>query len=232
MPSRARHYAGRTIDVLVGLLPQRFHVPLQYHKHTLLLRWEPEARLIRRFALAVDVGANMGLWSYAMVRCGLFQRVVALEPNSSLTAVLRSMHLPQLTILHKAVSSKAGTRTLRIPKQNEQALPGWASLEDHIDVATNDFQELLVETIRLDDLALEDVGFIKIDVEGHELSLLEGSREMFAASRPVCLIECRARNEAPVQAYFESLHVGYKRVDTNARFGFDLTAGNLLFAAT
>jgi FkbM family methyltransferase len=226
---------GRIVDILVGLLPQRFHVPLQYHKHTLLLRWEPEARLIRRFArsggTAVDVGANMGLWSYAMVTSGLFRRVVAVEPNPSLTTALQSMCLPQLTVLHQAVSSEAGSRVLKIPKHNNQVLTGWASLEDHIDIATADFQELLVNTTQLDDLHLEDVGFIKIDVEGHELSVLEGAREMFAANRPVCLIECRARNEAPVQAFFESLQVGYGRVDTKARFSFDLTAGNLLFAA-
>ena len=64
-------------------------------------------------------------------------------------------------------------------------------------------------TIRLDDLKLDGVGFIKIDVEGHELNVLEGARNFFATNRPVCLIECRDRNKHQVEEFFTGLNIGY-----------------------
>ncbi len=236
MPGNLRHYAGRLVDVLIEpWMPQRFRVGLLYFKHTRLLGWEPEVRLMRRYArrgvVAIDVGANRGLWSYAMVRSRMFQRVIALEPNALLTLDLESMRLGPLTILHKAVSSAAGKSILKIPRHGRQVLDGWASLEKNIDIPTSDFHEMAVETIRLDDLSVKDVAFIKIDVEGHELPLLEGARELFTSSRPVCLIECRARNLPGVEAFFSGLDVGYRRVDAVAQYGFALSTGNSLFAA-
>ena len=38
----------------------------------------------------------------------------------------------------------------------------------------DDYGEVTIEARRLDDEALTDVGFIKIDVEGHELEVLRG----------------------------------------------------------
>jgi FkbM family methyltransferase len=237
MHSKFRHYAGRLIDLLTGrLVPQRFRLPLQFHKQTLLLNWEPEARLLRcyarRSAAAIDVGANLGLWSYAMVKSGLFERVLALEPNPRLTADLESLQIPGLTVIHKAVSNTVGTSRLRIPRHNGMVLDGWASLEERIDLDTNDFQEMNVETTRLDDLRLEGVGFIKIDVEGHELNVLEGGRALFTNSRPICLIECRERNRSHVEAFFSKLNVGYRLTDTKASFGFALSEGNALFSTS
>jgi FkbM family methyltransferase len=234
MRGNFRHYAGRLVDVLVEpWVPQRFRVALQYVKHTRLLRWEPEVRLMRRYArrgaVAIDVGANRGLWTYAMVRSRMFQHVIAMEPNAALTANLESMRLESVMVLHKAVSSAAGESILKIPRNGRQVLDGWASLEKNIDVPTDDFQELAVATIRLDDLKVKDVAFIKIDVEGHELPLLEGARELFITNRPVCLIECRQRNLPGVEAFFSGLAVGYRRVDVKAQYGFSLSTGNSLF---
>ena len=50
-----------------------------------------------------------------------------------------------------------------------------------------------VRASRLDDFALEGVGFVKIDVEGHELAVLQGSRETIARDRPVVVVEIEER---------------------------------------
>lgn len=235
MNSRLAHYAGRVFDkAIVPLTPARFRLGLQYRRHVQFSGWEPEVQRIRSFArpgkVAIDVGANIGLWTYAMVHSQLFKSVVAFEPNRALTEDLRRARLPAVTIINKALSDRAGTATLRAPRCGGSVLNGWASLESQIDVATDSFQEFDVETIRLNDLEYQGVGFIKIDVEGHELSLLKGGVEFFRREKPVCLLECRDRNRKQVDDFFASLGVGYQIVDTKAKFGFDLSPGNLLFS--
>jgi hypothetical protein len=49
---------------------------------------------------------------------------------------------------------------------------------------------------RLDDYAFENVGFIKIDVEGHEESVLRGGLETLQRNRPTLLIEIEERHNS------------------------------------
>ena len=227
-----QHYAGRIVDIcVIPLVPPSFRLAIQYLKYTAILGWEPEVKCIQSYArkstMAIDVGANMGLWTYAMAKSGLFEKVVAFEPNRSLTGDLSNAEFENVTVSHVAVSDKAGTGTLRIPKKGAFFLSGWASLEDQLDLDPDAVQEMAVETVRLDDLDLQDVGFIKIDVEGHEMELLKGAHNFFQRNKPVCLIECRERNRAAVDGYFAGL--GFMLVDTKQQYGFALSSNNYLF---
>jgi hypothetical protein len=46
-----------------------------------------------------------------------------------------------------------------------------------------------VATHRLDDYELQNVGFVKIDVEGHELAVLQGATSLLGAQRPTLMVE-------------------------------------------
>ena len=46
-----------------------------------------------------------------------------------------------------------------------------------------------VETVPLDELGLSDVGFVKIDVEGFELSVIKGATGLLTRERPNVLVE-------------------------------------------
>jgi len=225
--------AGRVIDEWVlPLTPKRHRLALRFFRHVRLTAWEPETLHIRRFArpgCAVDVGANMGLWSYAMARAGVFSKIVALEPNIALTHDLQGARIPEVEVRDVAASDVAGQRDLKIPVHRQMVLSGWASLESNIDVATDEFQVLPVKLVRIDDLDLSDVSFVKMDVEGHELSALQGATRTIGNGRPACLIECRDRNLDAVRAFFQSLNVGYVEVDTQYVYGFSLSPGNHLF---
>ena len=52
-------------------------------------------------------------------------------------------------------------------------------------------------TRRLDDFALQDVGFVKIDVEGHEFPVLQGAATLIDTERPTVLVEIELRPDKP-----------------------------------
>lgn len=81
-----------------------------------------------------------------------------------------------------------------------------------------------VPVFRLDEFGLEDVDYIKVDVEGFEKKVLLGGQKTISASRPLIVIEqndVRLPDEEPYAAktYLES--IGYKHVATCPR-GWDL----------
>jgi hypothetical protein len=55
---------------------------------------------------------------------------------------------------------------------------------------------------RLDDAIGGPVGFIKIDIEAHELPVLEGAAEILNRDRPVLLIESEKRHHSEASENF------------------------------
>lgn len=70
-------------------------------------------------------------------------------------------------------------------------LPAWSGLRPQPCPVNVEPQQIEVEVCRLDDLVPKDkiIDFIKIDVEGAELEVLEGARETIRRSRPHVLFE-------------------------------------------
>jgi FkbM family methyltransferase len=168
----------------------------------MLLKWrawqaarfgEPEIRLLRYLVdpmrAAIDIGAAEGV--YAVFLQGLAQRCIAFEPNPGSYLCLKSA-LPEVEIHQAAVSAVEGDATLRVPVVNGIPYTGWATIEPK-----NQFpgfpphvvEEIKVRTVRPDRMALGDIGFVKIDVEGHELDVLAGLSGLLAKCLPTLLIE-------------------------------------------
>jgi FkbM family methyltransferase len=157
---------------------------------------EPELRLLKSLVdpnrVAIDVGAADGVYSYFISK--IAKRCIAFEPNPVLFRILK-LNLPNVHIYHAALSSSAGGASLRVPVVNGVGYFGWATIEPEntlSELEPNEIRSIEVPTLRGDDLDLGDVGFIKIDVEGHELSVLEGLRATIMRCRPVLLIEVSA----------------------------------------
>jgi FkbM family methyltransferase len=148
---------------------------------------EYELRILRRYVprdrVAIDVGANDGIYAYHLSRYA--DSVVAFEPNPRYDRALR--FLPRnVTVRVEALSSAPGTLPLHIPATDTGESEGWATLETtHLPLA----RSIDVPVRRLDDLELGRVGFIKIDVEGHEMAVLAGADATIRRDRPTLLIE-------------------------------------------
>jgi len=138
-------------------------------------------RCVRPGQLCFDIGANKG--SRALIFTLLGARTVALEPNESLTRMLR--RVPRVTVVHRAVSDQPGRKTLlvNLNDQISSLNPDWQSKWPGFP----DWTERTVDCVTLDQLIAEHglPDFCKIDVEGHEPAVLRG----LSRAIPFCSFE-------------------------------------------
>ncbi|WP_195210224.1 FkbM family methyltransferase [Actinomarinicola tropica] len=190
---------------LVDVLPD----PLVYRIAPLIYRGqEPELARLRSFVPrgrnAVDVGGWLGPWTRELSRwCG---RVDTFEPQPDLAAFLRKVVPANVTVHEVAVSDAAGRTRLVVPssRHGENAL---ASVRPGAADADPDAIVHEVDVVRLDDLGFTDVGFLKVDVEGHEREVLDGATALIGRDRPRILLEAEQRHlDTPLHELFD--HVG------------------------
>jgi FkbM family methyltransferase len=156
---------------------------------------------------AIDIGANIGLFTYHLAK--RFKQVHAFEANAEITYWMEKYNPGNIHIHHCGLSSKSGTATLHIPITKGQLLYGWSTFhEENLPKDADKFTEKVCPLAPLDDFAIEGVGFIKIDVEGHELEVLKGAAHTIATSRPIVLVEVRTAHEKTVDAWFQALNCG------------------------
>lgn len=139
---------------------------------------------------SIDVGANVGL--YADRLAALTQHVHIFEAHPRLAYILEAARAKNATVYHGAVSSQEGFATLNIPLQHGQECDGLSSLERGD--TEQEYKSVRIRSLVLDSLSLRNIGFVKIDVEGHELEALGGSDRLISEQRPTFLIEAEERH--------------------------------------
>jgi FkbM family methyltransferase len=144
---------------------------------------------------SIDIGASEGVYTIIMIDAS--RDCWAFEPRRAQTFELREMvqylSLP-VRVEAVALSDTQGEAKLRILERDvgRSTIEPDNGLEDPDGSAT---LEITVPTRRLDDYKLDVIGFIKIDVEGHELSILRGGSETIRRCLPTMLIEIEERHK-------------------------------------
>lgn len=140
----------------------------------------------------VDVGANIGYFSLLASRLvGPSGRVVAFEPASVPQARLRNNvkinRACNIDVRDVAVSERSGVFPFYEAPAHNQGLSSLRELKDRTRVT-------YVHVGRLDDLLTEVAlpTLVKIDVEGAELQVINGARELLARERPDVIVEVTA----------------------------------------
>lgn len=143
-------------------------------------------RLIDPGDVVVDVGANVGyLTSLAAVRAGGGGTVVAYEPHPSVFALLQANaarwqahgEVAGIEIRQAAMSDRSGTGQLEAGPLFHLNM-GLAALRSP-DAPAAPIDTVTVALERLDDeVESRTVGLLKIDVEGHEPSVLRGAQRL------------------------------------------------------
>jgi FkbM family methyltransferase len=168
-------------------------------------------RICSVFENAIDVGANIGYYSLQMSK--LFKNVYSFELNEELTVNLKNALIENIAIMNIGLSNKDSLETLYIPIKNGIKLFGWASLQPNNCPDTNEHLQKAVRVKPLDSFSLRDISFMKIDVEGHEVEVLEGAINTIFKYRPVVLIEVKEVNLEKVFNYFKSLNYKVGRLE-------------------
>ncbi len=174
---------------LASFLPKSTQVKLrQYFGRNKEVELKILKKMISKGGLAVDVGAHHGVYTNQLKKLvGKLGTVYSLEPQPALYKYLTSAFKNQenIIILNAAAHNINSTQQLFTPIHNGSLATGGASLKKQN--VQNSVQ--VVNTITIDSLNLNRCNFIKIDVEGGELSVLEGSLGTIKDFHPILLIE-------------------------------------------
>jgi FkbM family methyltransferase len=186
-------------------------------------------RLLSEGDVAIDVGANIGIWSLQLAR--FTKHVHAFEPNPICLRQLARVLPPRVTVHRCALSDHVGTTALRFDPDNtgvgtiEQA----NQLQDNPGIKHVDLVE--VEVTRLDTFDFVGVALIKIDVEGHEEAVLRGAQGIIRRDRPTIITEVEERHNPGglrrIRALFRDMdYVGAALDDGGLRYLEQIEAHN------
>jgi FkbM family methyltransferase len=151
--------------------------------------------------MCLHVGASDGRHSFAILKARPKARVMAFEPSTfGVTCMKQGVWLrglgKKIEVVQAAVGDAPGELTLVTPRKKRgiraRAFAFIASdkeAHDRADFAGYGHFEEKVKVVKLDDLKLPPVEFIRMDIEGAELLALTGAKALLERDRPHLLIE-------------------------------------------
>lgn len=153
------------------------------------------------FGIAVDVGANVGLWSKPMTQ--KFKRVIAFEPMKQVLECLKLnvKDLP-VDINEFALSNISGHIDMFYDSENTGSSYVVESSVGNIELKT------------LDELDLPKFGLLKVDCERHDLQVLQGAEKTILKYKPIIIVEQHPDTNYCAGKYLK--HLGANQI-TNIR---------------
>lgn len=163
----------------------------------------------------MDIGAHKAAYLFFMrKKVGLTGHVYAFEPQiqlySYIKKIIQLFNWHNVTLEHVALSNTTGTVTLYIPQnaRGKASTPGASIVTPAANKAMDHTETVTMQTV--DNYCTQHniiPHFLKIDVEGNELKVFEGARNILLKHKPKIIVEIEARHigEVQVMATFEYL---------------------------
>ena len=150
---------------------------------------------VMNWRLAIDVGANIGLWSKDLT--SYFDKTICFEPNiNCIECLKKNINNAKSQIYNLALGSEDTKLNLFTP-----SFSGGSSFINETKIGVNEdgskvygpFSENVptnkVEVTTLDSYNLKNIDFIKIDVQGFEMKVLKGALKTLKNNEPIICIE-------------------------------------------
>lgn len=176
--------------------------------------------VVRKGDSVADIGANVGAYTRELSSLvGPNGFVYAFEPMTDnyeiLEAVIRKARLPNVSLFRAALGSQLGQSTMVIP--DLEGFKGYT--EAHFAQPGDSGRQETVEVLTLEELwkrnTIPCLHFIKCDVEGSELEVIRGGRELIQSQLPGWLLEVARKTSDDVFNLLKGL--GYRAFVYNKR---------------
>lgn len=180
-------------------------------------------KMIPASGIFLDIGANIGyhtLCAAKVLRNG--GQVIAFEPSPETFRHLQENialnKFTNITAVQKGISDKTTTATFYFSGRENTGSSGLSPSGEFSGQST------AVELVNADDwlqqYKLAQIHAVKIDVEGHEMQVLQGLQQTLRQNRPVIMIEILASTLArfdhtPAEVYGFLNGIGYKAYQLN-----------------
>ena len=223
------------LKIILLLSPYSLRIKIHYYIYFFYPQKQIELfniqKLISKEGGAIDIGCNLGLYSYAFSKQKKIDKIYSFEPNKSNLIDLYNYDCRNIKIFNYALSSCSKIQDLIVPYFRHFELDGFATLEKNIflNKKFRKFKKIKIKTKKLDYFSFKRISFIKIDVEGHEINVLNGAKKTFKKNKPNCLIEIKKSNLPKVKKFFKNIDIKYKCVPKK-KFSFKFTKENYLFS--
>lgn len=133
---------------------------------------------VKNWRLAIDVGAHVGFWTRDMAE--RFDAVFAFEPAEDTFACLKknTRDLDNVMCSNSAVGDEKGYCVVCSDKRTNTGSTFIRKASEGVSMIT------------LDGLKFPFCDFLKVDVEGFELQVLQGAEKLIEEHEPVVIMEC------------------------------------------
>ena len=167
------------------------------------------AKWVQSGDCVLDIGANVGHYTNSLSNLvGVKGRVIAFEPVPYTFEILASnvtkFHYKNVTLLNVAASQETTVLGIYIP-MFDTGLNNYYMAQ-----LTNGSEELSVLCLPIDSLNIsQSISLAKMDVEGHEISVLIGMRHLLKRDHPLLIVE---GDSDEVAAYLKDFGYSFEKL--------------------
>ena len=180
-------------------------------------------QLCNKNRISIDIGMFRGVYSFLLSKYS--KSVIGFEANPIMYHYLEKnlkKIIKKIEIYNFALSNKMGDVYIKIPLRKKSFFKnnfedfyegGLATIHPDNKFEDKNFEEFKTKSNFLDNFKFDEkIGFIKIDVEGHEQFVLEGAVNTINKDKPNLLIEIEKKHRSDsIKKTFDYLDdLGYK----------------------
>lgn len=189
-----------------NLLPEAFLLRKRLER-SIKRNDEDEIKLVKDFIKpgtdSIDVGVYRGVYSYEMSKYS--KKVHSFEPNPIIFKYINKnlkKFIKNIVLHNYALSNESKSIDLKVPirdanysKENYEEYYQMGRATIHNKNNFGDYENFKINSKRIDEFNFDnEISFIKIDVEGHELEVIEGAKKTIEENKPTLLVEIEEKH--------------------------------------